>query len=117
MLLIDKRLIFGQNDAMDTITKRYVTAKELLEAGLPKAILWNNDPDRKMPADIFIIATLKRAYNDFVVKKLAEFFGAEYVITALNNHKDQVSDRLYNRVTSYLKGYTLYDTSQNRSAS
>ena len=89
---------------MDTIAKKYVTAGELLEAGLPKAILWNNNPNKKVPADIFIVATLKRAYNDFVIKKLAEFFGTEYVITALNTHKNRVSDRLYNCVISYLEG-------------
>ena len=46
--------------------KEFVTAAELIEAGLPKAILWNNDPQKKVASDIFIVATLQRAYNDFI---------------------------------------------------
>jgi len=84
--------------------KEQVSAGELLEAGLPKAILWNNDPQKKVPTDIFIVATLERAYNDFVVEKLAEFFGNERILSALLKHKDRVSDRLVERVTRYLQG-------------
>ncbi len=83
-------------------SKRYVTAAELIKAGLPKAILWNNAPQKSVPADIFIIATLERGYNDFIVEKLAEFFGPEKILTALLKYKDRVSDRLIERVTDYL---------------
>jgi hypothetical protein len=83
--------------------KAQVSAGELLEAGLPKAILWNNDPKKKVPTDIFIVATLERAYNDFVVEKLAAFFGKERILSALLKHKDRVSDRLIERVTTYLQ--------------
>lgn len=83
--------------------KEEVSAGELLEAGLPKAILWNNDPKKKVPTDIFIVATLERAYNDFVVEKLAEFFGSERILSALLKYKDRVSDRLIERVTTYLQ--------------
>ena len=41
-------------------TKAFVTAGELLSASLPNAILWNNDPKKQVPADIFIVATLER---------------------------------------------------------
>jgi len=83
--------------------KEQVSADELLEAGLPKAILWNNDPKKKVPVDIFIVATLERAYNDFVVEKLATFFGNERILSALLKYKDRVSDRLIERVTGYLQ--------------
>ncbi len=83
--------------------KEYVRACELLAAGLPKAILWNNDPNKKVPVDIFIVATLERAYNDFVVEKLAEFFGRERILAALLKYKERVSERLIQRVTSCLQ--------------
>ena len=83
--------------------KDYVTAEELIEAGMPKAILWNNDPQKKVASDIFIVATLQRAYNDFVVDKLAEFFGREAILAALLKHKARLSDKLIERVTTYLQ--------------
>jgi hypothetical protein len=83
--------------------KEFVTAGELMNAGLPKAILWNNDPKKSVPSDIFIVATLERAYNDFVVEKLAEFFGAQRILTALLKYKDRVSDTLIQKVTSCLQ--------------
>ena len=83
--------------------KEYVRAGELLAAGLPKAILWNNDPNKKVPVDIFIVATLERAYNDFVVEKLAEFFGRERILAALLKYKERVSERLIRHVTSCLQ--------------
>jgi len=86
-------------------SKTHVTAGELIEAGLPKAILWNNDPDKKIPVNIFIVATLQRAYNDFVVEKLAEFFGSERILAALLKHKDRVSDTLIEQVTAYLQDH------------
>ena len=86
-------------------SKAYVTAGELLETGLPKAILWNNDLNKKVPVDIFIVATLQRAYNDFVLEKLAVFFGSERILTALLKHKDRVSDRLIDGVTAYLQSH------------
>ena len=85
------------------ISKTHVTAGELIEAGLPKAILWNNDPDKKVPVDIFIVATLQRAYNKFIVEKLATFFGSERIFAALLKYKDRVSDTLIERVTAHLQ--------------
>ncbi|BDY13993.1 hypothetical protein [Hydrogenimonas cancrithermarum] len=85
--------------------KEQVSAGELLEAGMPKAILWNNDPKKKVPTDIFIVATLERAYNDFIVEKLAAYFGSERILSALLKYKDRVSDRLIEKVTAYLQAY------------
>ena len=50
-----------------------VTAKQLIDTGMPRAIFWNNDLTKVVPNDIFIVSTLKRAYNDFVVKHFIEF--------------------------------------------
>jgi len=86
-------------------SKAYVTANELIEIGLPKAIFWNNNPNKKVPTDIFIVATLQRAYNDFVVQKLAEFFGWEQILVALLKYKEYVSDKLIESVTTYLQDY------------
>jgi len=83
--------------------KAFVTAGELMKAGLPKAILWNNDPQRKVPVDIFIVAILERAYNDFAVEKLAVFFGKDRILSALLKYKDRVSDKLIIQVTSHLE--------------
>ncbi len=84
-------------------SKEYVTAGELIDAGLPKAILWNNDPQKKVPIDIFIVATLERTYNDFVIEKLAEFFGGARILSALLKYKDRVSNTLVQQVISYLQ--------------
>jgi len=81
--------------------KAYITAGKMIEAGLPKAILWNNDPDKKVPVDIFIVATLQRAYNDFVVQKLADFFGWEQIFAALLKHNDRVNNEFLEHVTTY----------------
>ena len=85
--------------------KDRVTASELIEAGLPKAILWNNDPNKKVAVDIFIVATLQRAYNDFVLQKLAEVFGKERILVALLKHKDHISDKLIESVMTHLQDY------------
>lgn len=83
--------------------KESVTAGELIEAGMPRAVLWNNAKDKKVPIDIFIISTLQKAYNDFVIDKLVEFFGEEKVLTALIKHRDHLSDRLLQSVLSHIK--------------
>ena len=78
-----------------------VTAKQLIEAGMPRAIFWNNDLSKAIPNDIFIVATLKRAYNDFVVKHFIEFFGEDAVLAALMKHRDRLSDKLIDSVMSH----------------
>jgi hypothetical protein len=83
--------------------KKSVTAADLINAGLPRAVLWNNQSDKEVPVDIFIVSTLQKAYNDFVIDKLAEYFGKESVLAALLRHKDRISERLVDRVTEYLQ--------------
>jgi len=75
-----------------------VTAKQLIDAGMPRAIFWNNDLSKAVPNDIFIISTLQRTYNDFVVKKFIEFFGEDTVLAALMKHRDKLSDKLIHSV-------------------
>jgi len=74
-----------------------------------KTVLTNsgNLPKRKIPSDIFIVATLERAYNDFVVEKIAEFFGPERLLAALLKHKERVSDKLIARVAGILRHLRL----------
>jgi len=84
-------------------SKASVSAGELIEAGLPRAILWNSQSDKQVPVDIFIVSTLQKAYNGFVIDKLAEFFGEESVLAALLKHKERVSDRLVQRVILHLQ--------------
>ena len=79
-----------------------VTAQQLIDAGLPKAIFWNNNLSKEVSNDIFIVATLKRSYNDFIIEKFIEFFGKETVLNALIMHKDQISDQLYKTVISHI---------------
>jgi len=83
--------------------KKSVTAADLIKAGLPKAVLWNSQSDKEVPVDIFIVSTLQKAYNDFVIDKLAEYFGKESVLAALLRHKDRISGRLVSQVTEYLQ--------------
>ncbi|WP_353662637.1 hypothetical protein [Hydrogenimonas sp. SS33] len=83
--------------------KKSVTAADLIKAGLPRAVLWNNQSDKEVPVDIFIVSTLQKAYNDFVIDKLTEYFGKESVLTALLKYKDRISERLINQVTKYLQ--------------
>jgi len=78
-----------------------VTAKQLIDAGMPRAIFWNNDLSKAVPNDIFIIATLQRAYNDFVVKKFIEFFGEDTVLAALMKHRGKLSDKLIHSVMTH----------------
>ncbi len=78
-----------------------VTAKQLIDAGMPRAVFWNNDLSKAVPNDIFIISTLKRTYNDFVVKKFIEFFGEDTVLAALMKHRDKLSDKLIHSVMTH----------------
>ena len=79
-----------------------VTAKQLIDAGVPRAIFWNNDLSKEVPSDIFIVSTFKRAYNDFVIEKFIEFFGEDSVLAALMKHRDKLSDKLVHSVTDHI---------------
>ena len=82
-------------------SSKTVTAQQLIDAGMPRAIFWNNDLSKAVPNDIFIVSTLKRAYNDFVIQKFMEFFGEDTVLAALMKHKDRVSDKLIHSVMTH----------------
>ena len=82
-------------------TPKMVTAKQLIDAGMPRAIFWNNDLTKAVPNDIFIVSTLKRAYNDFVVKHFIAFFGEDTVLAALMKHRDKLSDKLIDSVMNH----------------
>ena len=78
-----------------------VTAKQLIDAGMPRAIFWNNDLSKSVPNDIFIVSTLMRAYNDFVVKHFIVYFGEATVLAALVKHRDKLSDKLIDSVMTH----------------
>jgi len=75
-----------------------VTAKQLIDAGIPRAIFWNNNLNKPVPSDIFIVSTLKRSYNDVIIKHFISFFGEETVLAALMKHRDRLSDKLTHSV-------------------
>jgi len=79
-----------------------VTAKQLIDAGMPRAIFWNNDLSKAVPSDIFIVSTLKRAYNDFVIQKFITFFGVDVLLAALMKHRDMLSDKLIHSVMTHV---------------
>ncbi len=80
-----------------------VTAAQLIDKGIPKAIFWNNDLSKAVPADILIASTLQRAYNDFIIEKLIEFFGANILLASLMKHRSRLSDRLIDRVLTTIE--------------
>jgi len=79
-----------------------VTAKQLIDAGMPRAIFWNNNLTKTVPNDIFIISTLRRSYNDFVIRKFIEFFGEETLLAALMKYRDKLSDKLIQSVMAHV---------------
>ena len=79
-----------------------VTAKQLIDAGMPRAIFWNNELTKVVPNDIFIVSTLRRSYNDFVIKKFIEFFGEKTLLAALMKYRDKLSDKLINSVMAQI---------------
>lgn len=79
-------------------TPKMVTAKQLIDIGIPRAIFWNNDLTKKVPSDIFIISTLTRSYNDFIIKKFINFFGEENILNAIIKHKERISNKLMNNI-------------------
>ncbi len=83
-------------------TPKTVTAKQLIDAGMPRAIFWNNDLSKAVPNDVFIVSTLKRAYNDFVIKHFIAFFGEDTVLAALMKHRDKLSDKLIDSVMKHI---------------
>jgi len=82
-------------------SSKTVTAKQLIDAGMPRAIFWNNNLTKSVPNDIFIVSTLKRSYNDFVVKHFIAFFGEDTVLAALMKHRDKLSDKLIDSVMNH----------------
>ena len=83
-------------------TSKTVTAQQLIDAGVPRAIFWNNDLKKPIPNDIFIVSTLRRSYNDVIINQFITFFGEETVLTALIRHKNKLSDTFINSVMEHI---------------
>ena len=83
-------------------TSKTVTAQQLIDAGVPRAIFWNNDLRKSIPSDIFIVSTLRRSYNDLIIDKFIAFFGEETVLAALIKHKNKLSDAFIHSVMEHI---------------
>ncbi len=83
-------------------SSKTVTAQQLIDAGVPKAIFWNNDLNKPIPNDIFIVSTLKRSYNDVIIGKFIAYFGEETVLAALIKHKNKLSDAFINSLMEHI---------------
>jgi len=83
-------------------SSKTVTAQQLIDAGVPRAIFWNNDLRKSIPSDIFIVSTLRRSYNDVIIDKFIAFFGEETVLSALIKHKNKLSDAFINSVMEHI---------------
>lgn len=83
-------------------TPKIVTAMQLIDAGVPRAIFWNNDLSKEVPSDIFIVSTFKRSYNNFVIDSFIKFFGEDTVLAALMKHRNKLSDKLIHSVTDHI---------------
>ena len=83
-------------------TSKTVTAQQLIDAGVPRAIFWNNDLRKSIPNDVFIVSTLRRSYNDVIISKFITFFGEETVLAALIKHKNKLSDTFINSVMEHI---------------
>ena len=98
--------------------KEYVTAAELLEAGMPQAVLWNNDPHKKVPVEIFIVTTLQRSYNDFVIETLADYFVTERIFEALARYPQKLGQKSKEQILQRLQKLRTdhYDRSKDPQA-
>lgn len=83
-------------------TSKTVTAQQLIDAGVPRAIFWNNDLKKPIAKDIFIVTTLRRSYNATIISKFIAFFGEETVLSALIKHKDKLSDAFITSVMEHM---------------
>jgi hypothetical protein len=91
-------------EAISEMANKMVTAQELIDTGIPRAVFWNNDLSKEVPSDIFIIATLKRSYTDFIIEKFIEFFGEDIILSALLKHRENLSDQLFHTVVEMING-------------
>ncbi|MEN8303741.1 MAG: hypothetical protein ABFQ64_06705 [Campylobacterota bacterium] len=93
------------------ITLEYVTANQLIDFGVPRALFWNTaDKDKPIERDRMISWSLKRGVNKEILETYVDFFGAEIVKNALEKDKEHMSDRFYDKIMRTLKDYD--DSSQ-----
>lgn len=84
------------------ILQNIAMPKTVTDAGLPRAIFWNNDLLKAVQSDIFIVSTLQKAYNDFIIDTFVDFFTQDAVLAVLMRHRDKLSDRLIDTVTRHI---------------
>lgn len=79
-----------------------VKAQSLIDIGMPRAVLWNTNLSKEVDSQAFIVSTLQKAYNDFVIEKLITYFGTQIVLDALDVYRDRVSAKLVNSVYHFI---------------
>lgn len=79
-----------------------VKAQALIDIGMPRAVLWNTNLSKEVDSQAFIVSTLQKAYNDFVIEKLITYFGTEIVLDALDVYRDRVSEKLVQSVHHFI---------------
>ena len=82
-------------------SEKTVKPQALIDIGLTRAIFWNTDLNREVDSQAFIVSTLIKGYNDFIIEKLVEYFGSDMVMESVNKYRDKVSDRLVNTVKNF----------------
>ncbi|RLA70312.1 MAG: hypothetical protein DRG30_09350 [Epsilonproteobacteria bacterium] len=78
-----------------------IKPQALVDNGLPRAILWNTNLSQEVDSQAFIVSTLMRAYNAFVIEKLVEYFGVEMAYASLDTYRDRVSPELLDAVEKF----------------
>ncbi len=84
-----------------THSEKTVKPQALIDIGLTRAIFWNTDLNREVDSQAFIVSTLIKGYNDFIIEKLVEYFGTDMVVRSVNKYRDRVSDKLINMVENF----------------
>lgn len=82
-------------------SEKTVKPQALIDTGLTSAIFWNTDLNREVDSQAFIVSTLIKGYNDFIIEKLVEYFGTDMVVSSVDKYRDRVSDKLVNTVENF----------------
>ncbi len=82
-------------------SEKTVKPQALIDIGLTRAIFWNTDLNKEVDSQAFIVSTLIKGYNDFIIEKLVEYFGSITVMESVNKYRDRVSDKLVHAVENF----------------
>jgi hypothetical protein len=80
-----------------------ITVKKAIELGLEPALFWNNEQDKLVDIDLFIVASLKRGYSEDIVKKFIKVFGSSEVEVSFKKYSDKIGPELFEFVMNILR--------------